>query len=317
MKRVFACIIVVPFVIVLCVIVDYKIRCKRCEHNVISITHGAARTVKPKVSIVIPVYNGEKYLRECLDSIINQTLEDIEIICVNDGSTDTTADILREYEAKDNRIIVINKKNGGSGDARNKGLEIATGRYITFMDSDDYLAPNTYDVAYNTAVKYDADVIASGWRNFANVGYSTKHIPGIALGVFGIHDNTVTSYDNLKKFRKHDHIYTWNKLYKSEILDKVRYIRTTGFDDECFNYCVYPKVNKFVFVPQVLYYHRLHDTNVSWQRGLRATLKQCRSIIIGLYDTIGYYRSHGMKLPDLIYCIFNDSKPYSQKHQSS
>jgi glycosyltransferase involved in cell wall biosynthesis len=102
----------------------------------------------PKVSIVIPVYNVEKYLRQCLDSVVNQTLKDIEIICVNDGSTDNSLQILEEYANKDDRIKIINKDNGGLSSARNAGLEIATGVYIGFVDSDDYIEIETYNEAY-------------------------------------------------------------------------------------------------------------------------------------------------------------------------
>ncbi len=91
----------------------------------------------PKVSIIVPVYNVEKYLSTCLDSLINQTLKDIEIICINDGSTDNSLNILNEYAQKDTRIIVINKENSGPGSCRNLGIEKATGEYIQFVDSDD------------------------------------------------------------------------------------------------------------------------------------------------------------------------------------
>ena len=98
------------------------------------------------LSVIVPVYNTEKYLRECLDSIINQTFRDIEIICVNDGSTDKSLEILKEYALKDNRIKVITQGNKGQSVARNIGLNNASGKYITFIDSDDYLDFNTYKI---------------------------------------------------------------------------------------------------------------------------------------------------------------------------
>jgi glycosyltransferase involved in cell wall biosynthesis len=97
-------------------------------------------TTAPKVSVIIPVYNTEKYLRQCLDSVVNQTLKDIEIICINDGSTDKSLTILRDYASKDNRIVVINNTNEGAGASRNKGLEISNGTYLVFWDSDDFLS---------------------------------------------------------------------------------------------------------------------------------------------------------------------------------
>lgn len=100
--------------------------------------------ITPKVSIIVPVYNVENYLRKCLDSLINQTLKNIEIICINDGSTDNSLSILEEYASKDERIIVINQENAGVSSARNRGLEIATGEYIAFVDADDSVTPDCF-----------------------------------------------------------------------------------------------------------------------------------------------------------------------------
>lgn len=100
---------------------------------------------KPIVSILIPVYNVENYLEKCLDSVISQTMNNIEIICVNDGSTDHSGEILEKYQKKDKRIIVVNKENGGLPSARNAGLEIARGKYIGFVDSDDYINSDLYN----------------------------------------------------------------------------------------------------------------------------------------------------------------------------
>ena len=104
-----------------------------------------------KVSIVVPVYNVEQYLRECLDSLINQTLEDIEIICVNDGSTDGSLSILREYESNDSRVKVIDKPNAGYGQTMNVGMDVASGEYVGFVDSDDCVATDMYERLYQIA----------------------------------------------------------------------------------------------------------------------------------------------------------------------
>ena len=111
-----------------------------------------------RVSLVIPVYNVEPYLRECLDSVVGQTLEDIEIICVNDGSTDSSGDILREYADRDSRIVVVEQENRGLSGARNRGLELATGEYLLFLDSDDYFEPTMVEDSYTRCVKDDADI---------------------------------------------------------------------------------------------------------------------------------------------------------------
>lgn len=104
-----------------------------------------------KISVVVPVYNVEKYIGQCLDSILGQTLKDIEIICINDGSKDNTLEILKDYAQKDSRIILIDKENEGLSKARNQGTEIASGEYISFIDSDDWIDENYLEALYNAA----------------------------------------------------------------------------------------------------------------------------------------------------------------------
>ena len=115
------------------------------------------QVLTPKISVIIPCYNVEKYLRECLDSVVNQTLKDIEIICVNDGSTDGTQKILEEYAQKDDRILLINKPNGGLSLARNTGMEKMRGEYVAFLDSDDWVDLDFYEKLYNAAKQNGAD----------------------------------------------------------------------------------------------------------------------------------------------------------------
>ncbi|MCQ2958500.1 MAG: glycosyltransferase, partial [Candidatus Gastranaerophilales bacterium] len=112
----------------------------------------------PEVSVIMPVYNTEKYLRECLDSIINQTLKDIEIICVDDGSKDDSGKILDEYAQKDNRIKVIHNKNQGAAPSRNQGISIAQGKYLSILDSDDIFDTNMLELLFNKAEQNDADI---------------------------------------------------------------------------------------------------------------------------------------------------------------
>ena len=111
-----------------------------------------------KVSVIIPVYNVEPYLKQCMDSVVGQTLKDIEIICVDDGSTDNSLDILREYAAEDSRIQIIEQKNAGAGAARNNGMRYATGKYLSFLDSDDFFEPRMLEKAYDLAEKDQADL---------------------------------------------------------------------------------------------------------------------------------------------------------------
>ena len=114
---------------------------------------------QPKVSIIVPVYKVEKYLRRCLDSILSQTFDDFEVICVNDGSPDNSIDILNEYASRDNRFCVVEQENQGLSMARNNGKKLARGEYIYFLDSDDYIHPQLLEVSYYLAQKYDADLV--------------------------------------------------------------------------------------------------------------------------------------------------------------
>ncbi len=114
---------------------------------------------KLKISIVIPVYNVEKYLHQCLKSVINQTYKNLEIICINDGSKDNSLNILNEYLKKDNRIIIVNQKNSGVSSARNKGIRLSTGDFISFIDSDDYLDLNVYEKCVQRIIRDNSDII--------------------------------------------------------------------------------------------------------------------------------------------------------------
>ncbi len=116
---------------------------------------------KPKVSIIVPVYNVENYLNRCLDSLINQSFDDIEIICINDGSTDRSLEILKDYEKKDNRVKIINKENSGVSNCRNKGIKVSNGEYIVFVDSDDWIDIDTYEIMMDNIIKYNADIAVS------------------------------------------------------------------------------------------------------------------------------------------------------------
>lgn len=126
----------------------------------------------PKVSVIIPVYNTEPYLYECLNSIINQTLKDIEIICVNDGSTDSSLNILEKYAEYDSRIVIFSQENKGQSVARNVGLSAASGEYVYFMDSDDVLSLNAMETLFNHATKDKTDIIYFG----ADVFYESEEL---------------------------------------------------------------------------------------------------------------------------------------------
>lgn len=176
-----------------------------------------------KVSIIIPVYNTEKYLHECLDSVIAQKLREIEIICVNDGSTDNCSQILDDYAKRDSRIVVINERNSGSIAARKAGISVARGEYIGFVDSDDWIEQTMYEKLYLLAVENNVDLVTSGYYREGN--YTTVQLDNIKEGVY--------YKDKIEKFRSKI-IYNMEekalgisgsmccKLYKTDILKRIQ-----------------------------------------------------------------------------------------------
>ena len=167
----------------------------------------------PLVSVIIPVYNVEKYLRQCLDSVTNQTLKDIEIICVDDGSTDNSLNILKEYKEKDNRIIILQQQNQYAGIARNNGLKIATGKYLSFLDSDDFFELDMLEEMYGKAEKDQSDIVICGWKNYDN---KTNKVIAIHTIDLSIEVKSPFSPESIKKdlftFCKPN---PWTKLFKT------------------------------------------------------------------------------------------------------
>lgn len=129
----------------------------------------------PKVSVIVPIYNVEKYLDECIVSLLNQTLEDIEIILVDDESPDNCPKMCDEYANKDKRVKVIHKKNGGLGFARNSGLDVATGEYVAFIDSDDFIDLDMIEHLYNVATEYNADEVRCGIKFYVGGKFTERH----------------------------------------------------------------------------------------------------------------------------------------------
>lgn len=215
-----------------------------------------------KISVVVPVYNVEKYLKECIDSIINQTLEDIEIICVNDGSTDSSLDILNDYAKKDSRIIVINKSNSGYGHTMNMGLNAATGEYIGIIESDDFADKNMFEDLYKLAKEYDADIVKGDWYN-----YWSKN-------KFARKNNRISSAKALKltnskldKSLLRINPSVWSAIYKKEFLNKynIRFLETPGasYQDLAFSFKIFALAEKVILTDKAYLYYRQDNMNSS------------------------------------------------------
>lgn len=210
----------------------------------------------PRVSIIVPIYNAENYLDKCVHSIVNQKHTDIEIILVNDGSTDKSLSICRKYSEIDNRVIVINKGNGGVATARNVGIDIATGDYIAFVDSDDYIHPMMYKDLLNCAEKHDADIVECGFYHVSNdkIIFEKQFEQGCTIG-------NINSSLNLIK-NKNTTNSIWNKLYKATLIGDTRFPAYSYSEDYYFNSILAYKCKLKYTVNKEYYYYNLVDGSV-------------------------------------------------------
>ena len=204
------------------------------------------QNTKPSVSIIIPVYNVEDYVEKCLKSVINQTLKEIEIIVIDDGSTDSSPVILDRIAETDSRIKAVHTTNCGVSAARNKGLEIAEGRYIGFVDSDDYIEPDMYEKMLSVAEKNKCDVVQCA---FYSGDIDKNDIERESAGVYD-------SHQALKNSVKIAAGTIWNKVYSAKILCGLRFDETWSFcEDRLFNIDVFSKCNMLVVIEDVLYHY--------------------------------------------------------------
>lgn len=211
----------------------------------------------PKVSVIIPIYNVEQYLRRCLDSIINQTLTDIEIICVNDGSTDNSPQILEEYAKADNRIKIINQVNSGVSEARNTGIKNASGEYIGWVDPDDYVDTDYFEKLYTAATENNADIACAGiireGENYCKV--FTKY-------------DAIKTADTFKEKCKLvdaiNHSYSCDKIYRFSRLkqENILFIKGRVYEDMPFVADVYEKLGRLVIVPGTIYHYWINQNSI-------------------------------------------------------
>ena len=212
---------------------------------------------KPVVSIILPVYNVAPYLRQSLDSIINQTLKNIEIICVDDGSTDESGKILDEYKAKDERIKVIHKKNAGTGAARNDGLKLATGECIGFVDPDDWILPNMYERLYSVLKEKNLDIVMftpdvfndETQKHEGFLYFQNSNFPDFL-------DNRIFSKDEISPFSYP--MCVWNKLYTKKLFDEnhIDFAEGLDFEDHKVIFHTLFAAKRIYFIREKLYVYR-------------------------------------------------------------
>ena len=253
---------------------------------------------KIKISVIIPVYNVEKYLSKCLNSIINQTLKDIEIICVDDCSTDKSLNVLENFSRNDNRFKTIKlSKNSKQGAARNKGLDIAQGKYITFVDADDFLETDFLEKTYNIAEETNCDIVITNIRNFL-IENSKNNIKQL--------QTTNNDYKTLS-LETGLHKYYFNsamplrrgpvaKLYKKEIIDKykIRFPEKLIQEDEAFYWFYMLRVKNLYYLNEDLYNRLIHSSSVMYN--LKYRYKNCLDHLKIIKIIYSYLKNNGKLL---------------------
>lgn len=213
------------------------------------------KVTDPLISIVIPIYNVELYLDRCLRSIVNQTYDNLEIILVDDGSIDRCPNICDNWEKKDHRIKVIHKKNGGLSDARNSGTNIANGKYITYIDSDDWVSNYYVEMLYKTLYKTDADIAVC---NFTKTNKEIQYKEKLCNPIV---------YNNLEAIRemlyqKNIDNSAWGKLYPTNLMKKMLYPTGRLYEDLFITYKVFANVSKIAYLNSSLYYYWINPNGI-------------------------------------------------------
>lgn len=206
-----------------------------------------------KISIIVPVYNVEAYLEKCLDSLINQTYQNFEILLIDDASSDRSGQICKEYAQRDNRIRYIKKSyNSGQGDARNLGLENATGDYITFVDSDDWINLDCIEKLFHNLIENDADIVMCHFYRFSeSSGGYLLYTPDFQSGLIGLTDFFEAAFKGLSLY-----IAPWGKLFKRELLEfptPIRFPRGKIAEDIDVLHRIYLRSHKIYFESEALY----------------------------------------------------------------
>lgn len=223
-----------------------------------------------KITVIIPIYNAEKYLKKCVESVINQSLKDIEIILINDGSIDNSLKICKEISRFDSRIKVISQKNRGVSDARNKGLKLAKGEYIAFIDSDDFIDETFLEKLYSKAKSKGYDLVESDYLLFYSNKKNKKN-----------KHKLIKKCENIQEFKNNfikkvilegdRGAFLWNKLFKSNIIkeNNLKFLETI-LEDYLFlmEYCVFVKT--YISIQERLYYYRISENSLSKQINLNS-----------------------------------------------
>ncbi|WP_179375832.1 glycosyltransferase [Winogradskyella wichelsiae] len=227
-----------------------------------------------KISVIIPVYNVENYLDRCINSIINQTYQNFEIILVNDGSSDNSGHICDNYKIQDTRVIVIHKQNEGSSCARNAGLDIASGDYISFVDSDDYINESMLEIMITNLTKFNLDVV--------EINPTSNNVDLNLNYNFEIQDKV----SMMKRIIQNTAFSVWRRMYKTSLINDLRFIPKIIHQDVFFTIDVLDKIDQIGYINQQLYHYNTDNVSIIRSKyslekikiGIKATEYICNNI---------------------------------------
>lgn len=234
-----------------------------------------------KVSVIIPVYNVRDYLRKCLDSVVAQTYKALEVIIVNDGSPDDSLEIILEYTAKNPHFRCYTIENRGLGGARNYGMQHATGDYILFLDSDDYIAPDCVEVLITAAENTGSDMVVANC-------YDVREDGSMLLAYKNQYRNAITSLSEEPEIL-FNRVCAWAKLYKRELIDGFNYVSRVWYEDMRLTPKLYLRAKKIAYVDDSLFYYVQREGSIMNNKNFRRNLE----VIEAFEDLLGYYREQG------------------------
>ena len=251
-----------------------------------------------QISIIVPIYNVEKYLNRCVRSIVNQSYTDLEIILVDDGSTDECPTICDNWAKKDSRIKVIHKQNGGLSSARNAGIDIAAGQYLVLVDSDDYIAENMVAILYSALIKHDADLALCSYIK----GNEDSYCFGDSNDFDSEEKDPLTAIHQIYNSSEDAQLYVsaWGKLYKKELFNGIRYPEGKIFEDIYVTHRILYRCERIAVVSNKLVYYYQHPASIM---NSQFSIKKL-DYLQALKERVEFFREH--KLYDLSEIAYDD-----------
>ena len=263
-----------------------------------------------KITVIIPVYNVQYYLPQCLDSLNAQIGVNMEVILVNDGSTDDSLSICKEYAQRDSYVKIIDKENGGLSDARNAGTKVATGDYIYYLDGDDWLAPNAIKTLLDYAIENDCEIVQGGfyYAYDDHLLYDNKYKKPFVLN----------RHEAMFELIKNDYVknFAWGKLYRADIVKKYLFPKGKYYEDAYWQHLIVHECNRYGIVPNPLYYYRQRSTGISGEFSLN-NLDLLRGYEERLLFVRSFYPQYTKHMVDRLWSIAYSMVTIAEKNENA